>query len=73
LEGLPLTYEQIGDELYIVLGDTTIGRILDQGADNYYVCFEDSDYKTPVHSLDNAKRFVVEFVTKSNHLRLNTK
>ncbi len=63
-----LTYEQIGEEIYIVLGDETIGRILDQGSDNYYVCFEDSEYRVPIHGLDNAKRYV-EYTTKLGLLR----
>ncbi len=68
-----LSYEQIGDEIYIVLGDETIGRILDQGSDNYYVCLEDIDdeypVRYPIHGLDNAKRLAEELATNLYNIR----
>lgn len=57
-----LTFEQIEDELYIVLENETIGRIVDQGSDNFLISWENSNEpKIPIHSLDSAKRYVTKY------------
>lgn len=57
-----LSFEQIEDELYIVLENETIGRVLDQGSDNYLISWETSNEpKVPVHGLENVKRYVTKY------------
>jgi hypothetical protein len=52
-----LTFEQYGDEYYILLGDDLYGRIVDMGNDNFYIIWEDDNTKVPEHGLDNAKQY----------------
>lgn len=58
MDGDALTYEQFDDELYIIVNDNLIGRIINMERDNYYIIFEDDGIRIPEHGLDNAKRYV---------------
>jgi hypothetical protein len=66
VERYSLTYEQFGDEHYIVLGDDLIGRIVDMGSDNYYIRWESEEVLVPIHGFDNAKRYVEKYYTETN-------
>lgn len=50
--------QQFIDEIYITEDDLLYGKIIDMGADNYWIVWEDDEVKIPEHGLDNAIRYV---------------
>lgn len=53
-----MTFEEIGDETYIILEGETIGRIVPYEQQGVYIIFEGSSDKIAKHSVEEAKGWV---------------
>lgn len=54
-----MTFEEIDNEVYIVLDGETIGRIISYEQEGVFITFEGSDAKLAKHSIEEAKAWLL--------------